>query len=177
MGQVLKKSVHSSPSSTSPAAEDKSSDATTPKDSTNPTVEEGGAAKKNGDAKKAEEIPRAPKSKKEATREKFGDDMQRARIAQLFRKLDQNRDGKVDPDELEKGLEDMGYAHVNRKQIMEFLKKSDVSQTGDLDLAEFTDYLIQHERELHFHFETLDENKDGESEEDQLSHLGKCLPE
>lgn len=42
------------------------------------------------------------------------------------------------------------------------LVKSDVSKSGDLDLKEFTDYIMQHERELHFVFETLDENKDGE---------------
>ncbi len=43
----------------------------------------------------------------------------------------------------------------------DFLKKSDVNKTGYLDLYEFTDYLIEHERHLHFHFKELDQNQDG----------------
>jgi len=93
--------------------------------------------------------------------QRLGDDIQRARIERLFHSLDQNKDGRIDPEELERGLEKMGYAHVNKEQIMQFLAKSDTSKTGDLDLSEFTDYLIRHERQLHFVFSTLDENRDG----------------
>ena len=48
--------------------------------------------------------------------------------------------------------------------LQEFIKKSDVSCTGDLNLQEFLDHLIQHERQLHFVFTSLDEDRDGEWE-------------
>ncbi len=114
---------------------------------------------RNESPSKEEEAP--PPSSSSVTLSRLGDEMQRSRIARLFRSLDLNGDGRIDPDELERGLERMGYAHMNREQIQEFLKKSDKSRTGYLDLDEFTSYLIAHERQLHFHFETLDENKDG----------------
>ncbi len=47
----------------------------------------------------------------------LGDDLQRSRLERLFHSLDLNKDGKVDPDELEKGLEKMGYAHVSEEMI------------------------------------------------------------
>ncbi len=49
--------------------------------------------------------------------DRLADDMQRARLEKLFHSLDQNRDGKIDPDELERGLERMGYAHVSKDNI------------------------------------------------------------
>ena len=43
------------------------------------------------------------------------------------------------------------------------MKKGDVSQSGDLDKHEFIEYLIKHERQLHFVFTSLDEDRDGEN--------------
>ncbi len=61
--------------------------------------------------------PPPGESKPRMALDKLGDEIQRKRIAKLFYSLDQNKDGILDPDELEKGLEKMGYAHVNKQQI------------------------------------------------------------
>ncbi len=41
------------------------------------------------------------------------------------------------------------------------MRKSDGDKTGDLDLAEFVQYLQEHEQQLKIVFSTLDENQDG----------------
>lgn len=84
-----------------------------------------------------------------------------SRLRKLFHQLDLNKDGRVDPTELTEGLKRQGYAHINKEQIEDFLKKSDVNNSGDLDINEFVNYLLNHEKQLHFVFSKLDENKDG----------------
>lgn len=41
------------------------------------------------------------------------------------------------------------------------MRKSDVSNSGDLDLHEFVTYLTEHEKQLKISFSKLDEDKDG----------------
>ena len=44
-----------------------------------------------------------------------------------------------------------------------FIERSDQNQSGDLTLAEFVHYVIEHEKKLKLVFSSLDHNKDGES--------------
>lgn len=87
--------------------------------------------------------------------------VEEARLESLFHSLDADGDGKVDLAELMQGLRKLGYSHVTDEQIAEFLDKSDVSNTGDVDLSEFVAYLKRHEKQLQVVFDLLDENKDG----------------
>ena len=45
--------------------------------------------------------------------------------------------------------------------FQEFMKKSDVTKSGDLDMNEFMTYLLDHEKQLKIIFSSLDENQDG----------------
>ena len=52
-----------------------------------------------------------------------------------------------------------GFFSVRQK----FIERSDQNQSGDLTLAEFVHYVIEHEKKLKLVFSSLDHNKDGES--------------
>jgi len=86
---------------------------------------------------------------------------ERLRLERMFHDLDANKDGRVDPKELAEGVKKMGYYHVTEEQIIEFMKKSDVTKSGDLDMNEFMTYLQDHEQQLKIIFSSLDENQDG----------------
>ena len=49
----------------------------------------------------------------------------------------------------------------NPNFFQEFMYKSDVTKSGDLDLNEFVTYLTEHEKQLHIVFSSLDEDQDG----------------
>jgi len=88
-------------------------------------------------------------------------DAERLRLERMFHDLDADKNGRVDPKELAEGVKTMGYYHVTEEQIIEFMKKSDVTKSGDLDMNEFMTYLLDHEKQLKIIFSSLDENQDG----------------
>ena len=53
-------------------------------------------------------------------------------------------------------------------QFQDFFRKSDVNNSGDIDKAEFINYLQEHEQQLHIVFSNLDENKDGKKSRTDL---------
>jgi Ca2+-binding EF-hand superfamily protein len=114
------------------------------------------------------------------SKEEVAQGLERSRLTRLFHSLDTNQDGKIDPQELTDGLKRLGYGYVTEEQIevgrrsmlirgssdgpffrQHFLRESDVTKSGDLNIDEFVNYLTEHEKNLHLVFTTLDENKDG----------------
>ncbi|MBN3324465.1 SCMC1 protein, partial [Atractosteus spatula] len=79
---------------------------------------------------------------------------------ELFKKLDTNKDGKVDVSELKEGLEAMGMT-LGKGAAQKIVSSGDRNKDGGLDLKEFSRYLVEHEKKLRLTFKSLDKNKDG----------------
>lgn len=79
-------------------------------------------------------------------------------LQELFNKLDVNKDGRIDIDDLTSSLGEMQVPHG---QAREFLEKHDSNRDGQIDFAEFVDYLTAHEQKLRLYFKKIDTNQDG----------------
>ncbi|XP_028258760.1 calcium-binding mitochondrial carrier protein SCaMC-1 [Parambassis ranga] len=80
--------------------------------------------------------------------------------AELFAKLDTNKDGKVDVAELKAGLDGMGIKSV-QGAAQKIISSGDQNKDEGLDFKEFTKYLKEHEKKLRLTFKSLDKNSDG----------------
>lgn len=96
------------------------------------------------------------------------------RLERLFKQLDVNGDGRIDIHDLTEVLSKRGvppvYGHAQK-----FIEKSDVAKSGYVDFAEFMSYILEHEKNLHLVFRTLDENKDGRIDVNELIGAFKKL--
>ncbi|XP_053549760.1 calcium-binding mitochondrial carrier protein SCaMC-1 [Bombina bombina] len=96
------------------------------------------------------------------------------RYAELFSKLDVNKDGKVDILELQQGLRSMGMA-VGRGAEEKIVAAGDTNKDGQLDFAEFIKYLEDHEKKMKIAFTSLDKNEDGKIEASEIMNSLKIL--
>lgn len=87
-----------------------------------------------------------------------------ARLEKLFIKLDKNGNGKIDIHDLSASLCEHG---VHQKYAERFLKNSRTT-SGDLSLADFIYYVREHEKNLRLHFASLDKNRDGRIDLEEL---------
>jgi hypothetical protein len=58
-------------------------------------------------------------------------------LAQLFVLVDENRDGILSEEELNKGLQKLGFTWLGEKQVKGILKRSDSDSNGVVDVEEF----------------------------------------
>ncbi|XP_043935247.1 calcium-binding mitochondrial carrier protein SCaMC-1-like [Protopterus annectens] len=89
------------------------------------------------------------------------------RFAELFEKLDVNKDGRVDITELKEGLKAMGMT-LEQGAEQKIVSAGDVNKDGQLDFTEFMQYLTEHEKKLKLAFTSLDKNKDGKIERSRI---------
>ncbi|CAG9766790.1 unnamed protein product [Ceutorhynchus assimilis] len=88
------------------------------------------------------------------------------RFEKLFIKLDKNGNGRIDINDLSAALHEHG---VNQKYAERFLKSSNRStSSSDLSLADFIYYVREHEKNLKLHFASLDKNRDGKIDLEEL---------
>ncbi|KAG5286551.1 hypothetical protein AALO_G00016130 [Alosa alosa] len=88
------------------------------------------------------------------------DGSSRKTYAELFEKLDTNKDGKVDVAELRAGLIAMGVS-FRKGAAQKIVESGDKNKDGGLDITEFSRYLKEHEKKLRLTFKSLDKNNDG----------------
>ncbi|KAK7150922.1 hypothetical protein R3I93_011999 [Phoxinus phoxinus] len=81
-------------------------------------------------------------------------------FAELFEKLDVNKDGKVDVSELKTGLATMGFS-MGKGEAQKIVASGDTDKNEGLDFEEFSKYLKEHEKKLRLTFKSLDKNEDG----------------
>ncbi|XP_066251116.1 calcium-binding mitochondrial carrier protein SCaMC-2 [Euwallacea similis] len=86
------------------------------------------------------------------------------RLERLFIKLDKNGNGRIDIHDLSAALREQG---VSQKYAEKFIKHNKTA-TGDLALADFIYYVREHEKNLRLHFASLDKNRDGKIDLEEL---------
>lgn len=82
------------------------------------------------------------------------------RLAELFRRLDKNQDGRIDVIELKEGIERMGLPNMSGT-AQAVVAMGDTNDDGLLDFSEFVKYCTEHEKKLWLVFQNLDTNQDG----------------
>ncbi|XP_051951663.1 calcium-binding mitochondrial carrier protein SCaMC-1 [Xyrauchen texanus] len=88
------------------------------------------------------------------------DDESTKSFEELFKKLDVNKDGKVDVSELKAGLAEMGFS-MGKGEAQKIIDSGDSDKNESLDCEEFSKYLKEHEKKLQLTFKSLDKNNDG----------------
>ncbi|XP_050303447.1 calcium-binding mitochondrial carrier protein SCaMC-2 [Anthonomus grandis grandis] len=86
------------------------------------------------------------------------------RLEKLFIKLDKNRNGRIDIQDLSAALHEHG---VNQNYAKGFLRNR-INKSGELSLADFIYYVREHEKNLRLHFASLDKNRDGRIDLEEL---------
>ncbi|XP_068208611.1 mitochondrial adenyl nucleotide antiporter SLC25A24-like [Palaemon carinicauda] len=81
------------------------------------------------------------------------------RLGNLFRQLDENGDGRIDIHDLSEGLKKLKVPQIPGT-AEKLIERADVNNSNDLTLAEFVNYVQEHEKKLLLVFSTLDANSD-----------------
>ncbi|XP_042858342.1 calcium-binding mitochondrial carrier protein SCaMC-3-like isoform X1 [Penaeus japonicus] len=89
------------------------------------------------------------------------------RLGDLFKQLDVNGDGRIDVHDLSEGLKKLNIPQVPGYAEL-LIQRADVNESNDLTLAEFVNYVQEHEKRLLLVFHTLDANSDGRVDEREL---------
>lgn len=91
-------------------------------------------------------------------------DDDKKRFEELFKKLDVNKDGKIEVNELSVALKSLKGVKDVDKQAKAMLSRADKDASAEISFAEFVAYMHEHERKLKLAFSDLDRNKDGKIE-------------
>ncbi|ESP04512.1 hypothetical protein LOTGIDRAFT_170757 [Lottia gigantea] len=96
------------------------------------------------------------RSKEEAIRSITED----TKLKELFKKIDKNKNGIVDFDDLTEALKAMDI-HTTPAHAKKIFDKCDEDHDGQIDFREFVKYVTEHEQTLKLFFKKIDTNSDG----------------
>ncbi|GCC18995.1 hypothetical protein chiPu_0018162 [Chiloscyllium punctatum] len=96
------------------------------------------------------------------------------RYSELFSRLDVNRDGRVDVSEIRAALQARGL-HLEPEAQQKIFRSAGKENSDQLDFAEFSNYLRNHEKKLKLAFKSLDKNNDGKIDAAEIVESLKSL--
>ncbi|XP_059504197.1 mitochondrial adenyl nucleotide antiporter SLC25A24-like [Stegostoma tigrinum] len=96
------------------------------------------------------------------------------RYSELFSQLDVNRDGRVDVSEIRAALQARGL-HLAPEAQQKIFRSAGRENNEQLDFADFSDYLRNHEKKLKLAFKSLDKNNDGKIDAAEIVESLKSL--
>ncbi|XP_043558819.1 calcium-binding mitochondrial carrier protein SCaMC-1-like isoform X2 [Chiloscyllium plagiosum] len=96
------------------------------------------------------------------------------RYSELFSRLDVNRDGRVDVSEIRAALQARGL-HLEPEAQQKIFRSAGKENSNQLDFAEFSNYLRNHEKKLKLAFKSLDKNNDGKIDAAEIVESLKSL--
>ncbi|XP_050412207.1 mitochondrial adenyl nucleotide antiporter SLC25A24-B [Patella vulgata] len=82
------------------------------------------------------------------------------KLEELFKKIDINKDGRIDIEDLSKALKAMDVP-TSPGHAQKIFDKYDEDNDGQIDFGEFVKYVTEHEQTLKLFFKKIDTNEDG----------------
>lgn len=96
------------------------------------------------------------------------------RLSDLFNRLDINNDGRIDVKDLSEGLHKLNVP-VHSGHVKHIIDKHDTDDDGELDFNDFVKYVLEHEKKLKVSFSSVDHNKDGFIDKEEIMHMFREL--
>lgn len=96
------------------------------------------------------------------------------KLKELFNKLDINKDGRIDINDLTQALSTLQVPQTPG-HAKKFFDKHDKDKDGLIDFAEFVKYVTDHERKLRLYFKKIDTNDDGSIDKEEIIESFKRL--
>ena len=94
------------------------------------------------------------------------------RLAELFKRLDHDGDGRINVHDLAIALRRRGIDKPET-QATEILAEGDADDSGDITLEEFISYAKRTERKLKLVFTEIDRNRDGKLDLNEILQVAK----